>query len=167
MDAITQAAFTLRDAAPQDCEDIARLVRALAEYEKLAAEAQATGADFHAQLFGPNPAAHAMVAESAGRIVGIAIWFHNFSTFVCRRGLYIEDVFVEPAHRGAGIGRAFFRALAQRARQDGCQRMEWSVLDWNESAIAFYRALGATGMGDWTVQRLSTPAIARLAESPV
>ncbi len=163
MDAAT---FTLRDATPADCNDIARLVRALAEYEKLAAEAQASGADFHAQLFGPHPAAHAMVAESKGRIVGIAIWFYNFSTFVCRRGLYVEDVFVEPEHHGAGIGRAFFRALAQRAKQDGCQRMEWSVLDWNEPAIAFYSAMGAIGMHDWTIQRLTTDGIARLAESP-
>ena len=160
------APITLRDARPADCDDIARLVRALAEYEKLAAEAQASGADFHAQLFAPQPAAHAMGAESAGRIVGVAIWFYNFSTFVCRRGLYIEDVFVEPEHRGAGIGRAFFRALAQRAKQEACQRMEWSVLDWNEPAIAFYRALGATGMADWTIQRLTTDGIARLAESP-
>ncbi len=165
MDAPTTA-FTLRDATPADCEDIARLVRALAEYEKLAAEAQASGADFHAQLFAPQPAAHSMVAETAGRVVGVAIWFYNFSTFVCRRGLYLEDVFVEPEHRGAGIGRAFFRALAQRAKQDGCQRMEWSVLDWNEPAIAFYRAMGATGMQDWTIQRLTTEGIARLAESP-
>ena len=167
MDAATQAAFTLRQATPEDCEDIARLVRDLAAYERLAAEAQATAADFHAQLFGPNPAAHAMVAQSAGRVVGIAIWFYNFSTFVCRRGLYVEDVYVEPEHRGAGIGRAFFRALAQRAQQDGCQRMEWSVLDWNEPAIAFYRAIGATGLQDWTIQRLTTGAIARLAESPI
>ncbi len=164
------AAVVLRDATPADCNEIARLVRALAEYEHLAAEAQASGADFHAQLFGPQPAAYAMVAESAGRIVGIAIWFYNFSTFVCRRGLYVEDVFVEPEHRGAGIGRAFFRALAQRAQEQGCQRMEWSVLDRNEPALAFYRAMGATGMQDWTIQRLTTDNIARLAahlaESP-
>ncbi len=165
IDAPTQAAFTLRDATPADCADIARLVCALAEYEKLATEAQASGDDFRAQLFSPKPAAYAMVAETAGRIVGVAIWFYNFSTFVCRRGLYLEDVFVEPEHRGAGIGRAFFRALAQRALQDGCQRMEWSVLDWNEPAIAFYRAMGATGMQDWTVQRLTADGIARLAES--
>ena len=106
-----------------------------------------------------------MVAEVAGHVVGVAIWFYNFSTFVCRRGLYVEDVFVQPEYRGAGIGRAFFRALAQRAQQDGCQRMEWSVLDWNEPAIAFYRAIGAVGMQDWTIQRLTTGAIARLAES--
>ena len=156
-------AFNLRDAAPADCDDIARLVRALAEYEKLASEAQATGADFKAQLFGAQPAAHAMVAEVGGRVVGIAIWFFNFSTFVCRRGLYLEDVFVEPEHRGAGIGRAFFRALAQRALQEGCQRMEWAVLDWNTPSIAFYRAMGAAEMQDWTVQRLTTDGIARLA----
>ena len=98
-----------------------------------------------------------------GRVAGVAIWFYNFSTFACRRGLYVEDVFVEPAHRGLGIGRAFFRAMAQRAEQDGCVRMEWSVLDWNTRAIDFYRALGAVPMADWTVQRLDTHAIARLA----
>ncbi len=160
---MTQSAFTLRPATEADCTDIARLVLALAAYEKLADEAQATGADFHAQLFDAQPAAHAMVAEAAGRVVGVAIWFYNFSTFLCRRGLYLEDVFVEPEHRGAGIGRAFFRALAQRALQDGCQRMEWSVLDWNEPAVAFYRAMGAAGMEDWTVQRLTTPGIEKLA----
>ncbi len=155
--------FTLRPAAPADCDAIAALVRALAEYEKLAAEAQADGADFRAQLFGAQPAAHAMVAERAGTIVGIAIWFYNFSTFVCRRGLYVEDVFVQPEHRGLGIGRAFFVAMAQRALQEGCQRMEWSVLDWNAPAVAFYRAMGAVGMEEWTVQRLTTPTIERLA----
>ena len=159
---MTQA-FTLRPAMPGDCDDVARLVRALAEYEKLAAEAQATGADFRAQLFGPHPAASAMVAEVAGRIVGIAIWFYNFSTFVCRRGLYVEDVFVLPEHRGLGIGRAFFRAMAQRALEEGCQRMEWSVLDWNAPAVGFYRGMGAVGMEDWTVQRLTTPDIEALA----
>jgi GNAT superfamily N-acetyltransferase len=155
--------FTLRDAVISDCPDIARLVRALAEYEKLADEARATAQDFQTQLFGPTPVAYAMVAEVGGHIAGLALWFYNFSTFVCRPGLYVEDVFVEPEHRGLGIGRAFFRAMAQRALEKGCGRMEWSVLDWNEPAIAFYRGLGAVGMQDWTIQRLTAEKIARLA----
>jgi GNAT superfamily N-acetyltransferase len=155
--------LVLRDAIVSDCEDIARLVRALAEYEKLGDEAKATAQDFHTQLFGASPVAYAMVAELDGRIVGLALWFYNFSTFVCRPGLYVEDVFVEPQHRGLGIGRAFFRAMAQRAVERGCGRMEWSVLDWNEPAIAFYRGLGAVGLQDWTVQRLTADKIALLA----
>ncbi len=155
--------FILRAAEPADCADIARLVQALAEFEKLADQASATAADFRAQLFGDPPAAFAEVAERDGRVVGIAIWFFNFSTFACRRGLYVEDIFVEPDCRGLGIGRAFFVRLAQRARQAGCARMEWSVLDWNVDAIGFYRALGAVGMDEWTVQRLTAEKIAILA----
>ena len=166
MDAATDV-FTLRDAAPADCGDIARLVHALARYEKLADQAQASGEDFRRELFAPQPSAYAMVAETGRQIVGIAIWFHNFSTFACRRGLYVEDVFVQPEHRGLGIGRAFFQAMAQRALRQGCVRMEWSVLDWNAPSIAFYRAMGAVAMQDWTVQRLDAPAIAKLAESAV
>ena len=155
--------FRLRDAAREDCAEIARLVRALADYEKLAHEARGTEEDFRAQLFSPNPVAYAMLAEVDGRAVGLALWFYNFSTFVCRPGLYLEDVFVEPEHRGLGIGRAFFRALAQRAIARGCGRMEWSVLDWNEPSIAFYRSLGAIGLEEWTIQRLTPDKITLLA----
>ncbi len=157
-------AFTLREARPGDAPDIARLVHDLAVFEKLADEAVATAADFSEHLFGTSPAAYATIAERDGRVVGIAVWFFNFNTFTCRRGLYLEDLFVEPEHRGLGIGRAFFRYLAQRAQEGGCSRMEWSVLDWNENAIRFYRALGAEGMDEWTVQRLSADNIARLAQ---
>jgi len=155
--------FLLRNAALHDAGDIARLVSDLAEYERLADEAVATAEDFERHLFGSAARGQAMVAEVGGRVVGIAIWFYNFNTFTCRPGLYVEDVFVEPAHRGCGIGRAFFRAMAQRAVQEGCSRMEWSVLDWNASAIAFYRSMGAVGMQEWTVQRLSSDALAALA----
>jgi GNAT superfamily N-acetyltransferase len=156
-------AFTLRDATPDDAADIARLVRALAEYEKLACEAVGTEADFREQLFGATPRAHCMMALVGCRAVGIALWFYNFSTFLCRPGLYVEDIFVEPDHRGLGIGRAFFRALARRAVAQGCGRMEWSVLDWNEPSIAFYASLGAIGMTEWTVQRLTADKVALLA----
>lgn len=158
------AAFVLRPAEPRDAGEIARLVRALAEFEKLGDEAKGTEDGFRAQLFGAAPVAHAMVAEVAGHVVGLALWFYNFSTFACRPGLYVEDVFVEPAHRGLGIGRAFFQALARRAMERGCARMEWAVLDWNDAAIDFYRGLGAVGMADWTIQRLSADRVAALAK---
>jgi GNAT superfamily N-acetyltransferase len=157
-------AFTLRAATPADCGDIARLVRALAEYEKLASDARATEADFHAALFGATPRAEAAVAIVDRVTVGFALWFYNFSTFMGRAGLYVEDVFVEPAHRGAGIGRAFFRMMAARAVSQGCGRMEWSVLDWNTPAVNFYRALGAEPMTEWTVQRLTGATLRTLAE---
>ena len=156
--------FKLRDAVPEDCAEIARLVRALAEYEKLADEARATDEDFRLALFGTPARAQAALAVVDGRSVGLALWFYNFSTFVGRAGLYVEDVFVEPAHRGAGIGRAFFRMMAARAVQEGCGRMEWSVLDWNTPAVDFYRALGAEPMSEWTVQRLSGDTLQRLAQ---
>jgi GNAT superfamily N-acetyltransferase len=105
-----------------------------------------------------------MLAEMDGRAVGFALWFYNFSTFVGRAGLYVEDVFVEPQSRGLGIGKAFFQVLAKRAVAENCGRMEWSVLDWNAPAIAFYRGIGAVPMGEWTVQRLSGDALLALAE---
>ena len=159
--------FSLRDAEPRDAGDIARLVRELAEYEKLAHEACAGAADFAAALFGERPRAYAMMAEVDGRAVGFALWFYNFSTFLGRPGLYVEDVFVEPTHRGLGIGKALFRALAARAVAEGCGRMEWWVLDWNAPAIGFYRGMGAVAMSDWTVQRLSGEALVALAGGDV
>ncbi len=157
-------AYTLRDAVPGDSEEIARLVRELAIYEKLADEAVATADDFRAHLFGNPLGGRAAVAERDGRVVAIAIWFYNFNTFTCRPGLYVEDVFVEPYSRGLGIGRAFFRHMARQAVQSGCSRMEWSVLDWNEDAVRFYRSMGAKGMNDWTVQRLDAGTLASLAQ---
>lgn len=155
--------FTLRNASADDCQAIADLVHALAEYEKLGDQAAATAAHFQQALFGNPPRAHAMVAEIDGAPVGFALWFYNFSTFQGRHGLYVEDVFVQPAHRGHGIGRAFFQAMAARAVAEGCGRMDWSVLDWNEPALRFYRALGAQPMSEWTVQRLSGETLLALA----
>ncbi len=158
------AAFTIRDATPEDCAEIARLVRALAAFERLADQARASEDDFRRALFGTPARAQAALAVVNGKAVGLALWFYNFSTFQGRAGLYVEDVFVEPAHRGAGIGRAFFAMLAARAVAEGCGRMEWSVLDWNEQAMAFYRAFGAEPMSEWTVQRLSGATLHRLAQ---
>jgi len=160
---VNHPGFTLREAAPADLSAILGLIRALAEYEKLAHECQATEADLGAALFGTPARAHAVLAESQGEAIGLALWFYNFSTFTGRPGIYLEDLFVQPTQRGRGIGRALFRYLAQRALAEGCARLEWSVLDWNEPAIRFYRAIGATGLDEWTVQRLSGPALHALA----
>jgi len=154
---------TLRDAGPADVALLLRFIRALAEYERLLDEAVADEAALRASLFGTPPRAHALIAELDGAPVGFAIWFYSFSTFSGRPSLHIEDVFVAPEHRGNGIGRKIFAYLAARALSDGCARMEWSVLDWNEPAIRFYRGLGAQAMDEWTVQRLSGEALAKLA----
>jgi GNAT superfamily N-acetyltransferase len=155
--------LTLRDAVPGDEALVAGFVRALAEYERLAHEAVATEADFRRALFGTPPRAQAIIAEQDGAPVGFALWFYNFSTFAGRPGIYLEDVFVIPDARNRGIGRAIFRHLAARALDEGCARLEWSVLDWNAPSIAFYRSMGAVAMDGWTVQRLSGPALAAVA----
>jgi len=157
------AGFALREATAEDVPEILRLVRALAEYEKLLHECEATEADLHAALFGASPRVFATLAESGGRAVGVTVWFYNYSTFTGRHGIFIEDVFVEPEHRGCGIGAAFFRHLAQRAVAEGCARLEWQVLDWNEPAIRFYRGIGAKGMDEWRVQRVTGDALRALA----
>ena len=158
------AGFVLRDATEADLPEIVRLVRALAEYEKMLDQVVGTAEDFRGALFGPSPRVFCALAEVAGRAVGQAIWFYNFSTFTGRPGLYVEDIFVEPEHRGLGIGKAFFRHLAQRAVAEGCARMEWQVLDWNAPAIRFYRKIGARGMTEWQVERMTGEALIALAE---
>jgi GNAT superfamily N-acetyltransferase len=155
--------FTLREAVPEDATAIARLVRELAAYENLSHESVATEDDFRRHLFGEKRYAQAILAEQGGRAVGLALWFHNFSTFTGKPGLYIEDLYVDPAARGRGIGRALFRWLARRALEDGCARMEWAVLDWNAPALGFYRSVGARSMHEWTVHRLSGPSLLALA----
>ena len=118
---------------------------------------------FARALFSSPPRVFAMIVEDAGTPIGLALYYFNFSTFMAQPGLYLEDIFVDDAHRGRGIGRAIFRVLAARALDQGCARMEWSVLDWNAPSIAFYRALGAVGMAGWTVQRLQGDTMARVA----
>ena len=160
---MTVGGFTLREARPEDVPAIFGFVRALAEYENLADEVEADEACFAAALFGASPRAHALLAEISGVPVGFALWFYNFSTFAGRPGIFVEDVFVDPAYRGNGIGRAFFQALARRALAEGCRRLEWWVLDRNQPALHFYRSIGARAMEEWTVQRVSGPALAALA----
>jgi GNAT superfamily N-acetyltransferase len=156
--------FTLREAGPEDLPVLLGFVRKLAEYERLADQVRATEDDLRASLFGPSPRAHALLAETGDGPVGFAVWFYNFSTFAGRAGIYIEDVFVEPSHRGRGIGRGIFSHLARRAMAEGCPRVEWAVLNWNAPAIGFYRGLGARPMDEWTVQRMSGAALMALAE---
>ena len=155
--------LTIRPATVEDVALVAQLIRELAEYERIADAAVATEADLREQLFGERPAAEVLVAEADGEAAGFALFFHTFSTFLGKRGLYLEDLFVRPAFRGLGLGRHLMAALARIAVQRGCGRFEWSVLDWNEPAIGFYRALGASGMDEWTVQRLQGEALRALA----
>jgi len=155
--------LNIRPATRADAPVIASLVRELAEYEKLLPEAKATPADFLRELESPNPVIHVLMAEFNGTPVGFALYFFNFSTFVGRPGLYLEDLFVRPTERSRGIGRELLRALARIARERGCGRMEWAVLDWNEPALRFYRSLGARQMKEWIVHRLTPVEIEKLA----
>jgi GNAT superfamily N-acetyltransferase len=152
----------IRPAIPADTATICRLIRGLAEYERLADGAVIDEGRLRLHLFGPRPFAEALLAEEAGAVVGFALFFHNYSTFRSRPTLYLEDLFVEPAHRGKGYGKALLQALARLAVERDCARLEWSVLDWNEPAIRFYRALGAVPADGWTGYRLGGEALQRL-----
>ena len=154
----------IRPARPADLEAILHLVHELAVYEREPDAVVATVADFAAALFGGTPLVHGHVAEDTdGRVVGMALWYVTFSTWLGRHGLWLEDLFVLPERRGAGHGRALVAALARLCAERGYGRMEWWVLDWNVPALGFYRGLGARGMDDWTVQRLEGAALAALA----
>jgi GNAT superfamily N-acetyltransferase len=155
--------FQIRDAVPGDVPVILALVKELAEYEKLTHEVTATPELFHAALFDSPQRAFGLMCDVAGKPVGTAVCYYNFSTFVGRPGIYIEDIYVRPDFRGRGIGRAVFRHLAARAIAEKCGRMEWAVLDWNEPALKFYEKLGATVMSEWRLERLTGAAIAKLA----
>ena len=150
-------------ATSADVPVLLRLVTALAEYEKLSAEVVATEDGIRESLFGNPPQAEAVIAYAGKDPAGLAIWFHNYSTFLARRGLYLEDLFVLPEFRGQGIGKRLFTHLARIAVERGCGRMEWSVLDWNQPAIGFYKSLGAMPMDEWTVFRLAGDSLKRLA----
>ena len=153
----------IRPAAEPDVPLILSFIRGLAEYERLAHEVVATEELLRRNLFGERRAAEVLLAFDGERAVGFALFFHNFSTFLGRPGLYLEDLFVLPEARGRGVGRRLLAELAAIARDRDCGRLEWAVLDWNEPAIAFYRSLGAQPMEDWTVFRLTGEALERIA----
>ena len=157
--------FIIRPATSADVPVILELIRALATYERAPNDVVATEKGLNEVLFGQKPAAEVLLAFEADAPVGFAVFFHNFSTWLGRPGLYLEDLFVRPEHRGKGYGRALLVYLAKIARERGCGRMEWAVLDWNEPAIEFYRKLGAKPMNEWTVFRLTRDGIAKLADA--
>jgi GNAT superfamily N-acetyltransferase len=157
-------AFRIERATESDVPVILRLIKDIAEYEELSHEVVATEARIRASLFGPRPAAEAILAYADAEPVGFAVFFHNFSTFLGRPGMYLEDLFVQPAWRKQGLGRLLIAHVAKIAVERECGRMEWAVLDWNEPAIRFYRTLGARGMNEWTVFRLTGTELHALAE---
>ena len=155
--------ITIVPARESDVPVILGLINGLADYERLSHEVVATEERLRESLFGPHPAAEVVLARAGNEPVGFALFFHNYSTFLARRGLYLEDLFVVPAWRGRGVGAKLLRQLASIAVARGCGRMEWAVLDWNESAIGFYRRLGATLLDDWRLCRLTGDALLRAA----
>ena len=157
--------FDIRPAGVEDIPIILELIRDLATYERAPNEVTATEEQLLDVLFGERPAAEVLLAFEAESAVGFAVYFYNFSTWLGRPGLYLEDLFVEPEKRGKGYGRALLVALAKIARDRGCGRMEWAVLNWNEPAIKFYQTLGAKPMNEWTVFRLTRDVIAKLADA--
>jgi len=158
-------AFRIEPATESDVPAILRLIKGIAEYEKLSHEVVATEARIRASLFGPRPAAEVILAYADEEPVGFAVFFHNFSTFLGRPGMYLEDLFVQPAWRKKGLGRLLIAHVAKVAVERECGRMEWAVLDWNEPAIEFYRNLGARGMHEWTVFRLTGAELRALAQT--
>jgi GNAT superfamily N-acetyltransferase len=156
--------LTIRRARPGDAGLVLSLVRELAEYEKLLHEVEATEAMLDAALFGESPLLFCEIAEWRGEPVGFAVWFVNFSTFTGRVGIYLEDLFVRPAQRGKGIGKALLAQLARECVANGWGRLQWAVLDWNTPSIEFYKSLGAELMDEWTVCRVTGPALTRLAQ---
>jgi GNAT superfamily N-acetyltransferase len=155
--------LSIRSASATDIPLIAQFIRDLAEYERLAHEVRFDEAVLEAKLFGPRPYAEVLIGEIDGAPQGFALFFHNFSTFEGKPGVYLEDLFVRPEARGAGLGKALLKKLAAIAVERDCARLEWSVLDWNEPAIQFYKALGAKPMDEWTIYRVDGTALAKLA----
>jgi GNAT superfamily N-acetyltransferase len=155
--------ISIRDAVPADAETILRFITELATYEKAAHEVEATVERLQGSLFGADAVAHAVICEADGKPAGFAIWFYSYSTWQARKGLYLEDLYVSPAHRGSGAGKALLKHLARIAIAEGCGRFEWSVLDWNEPAIRVYEAIGAEPMSEWKRYRLAGKALRTFA----
>jgi GNAT superfamily N-acetyltransferase len=156
---MNSAPFALRPAQKADLPAIVGLIRELAEFERLAHLVLVTPQTLEPHLFGERPVAECVVADVGESVVAFALFFHNFSTFLGKPGLYLEDLYVQPAHRGTGLGRALLQHLGALAVQRGCGRFEWSVLDWNERAIRFYEQMGATVMPDWRICRVTGAAL--------
>ena len=159
----TPGSDAVRPARESDVAQIHRLIIELATYERAADQVRSTPDQLREALFGTQPAAYALVAEDDRKVVGFALYFRNFSTWEGVHGIYLEDLYVAPEHRGSGIGKALLVALAEIAVQQGYARLEWAVLNWNQPSIEFYRALGAVSMDEWTVYRLAGPALSRVA----
>lgn len=157
------AELSLSMATEADLPQVLFFIKALAEYERLAEAVVATEDGLRQSLFGPRPYAECVIARWNGEPAGFALFFHNFSTFLGRPGVYLEDLFVKPELRGKGVGKALLRFLAQVAEERKCGRLEWSVLDWNESAIGFYKSIGAEALDEWLIFRLKGDALTRLA----
>lgn len=156
-------ALRIRPAVADDAALILRLIRDLARYERAEDAVQTDEAGLRASLFGADARAQALICEADGQPIGYAVYFYNYSTWLGRNGLYLEDLYVDPAHRGVGAGKALLQYLARQAVAEGCGRFEWSVLDWNQPAIDFYEAVGARAQDEWTVYRLQGEALARFA----
>ena len=156
--------FTIRPASPADIPAFLRLIRGLADYERLSHEFTATEAGLHAALFAPQPRAHAVLADIDGRSVGLALFYYTLSTFKARSNIFLEDLFVEPDHRGSGIGLGLMRHLAARAVAEQCGRLEWRVLNWNQPSIDFYQRIGAEQITDWQTRTLDGDALVSLAK---
>jgi GNAT superfamily N-acetyltransferase len=154
----------IQPATPGDLPQILSFIRGLAEYEKLAQQCVATEESLRKTLFGDRPYAEVLIARVVDLPVGFALFFHNYSTFLAKPGIYLEDVFVLPEHRGAGVGKALLKRVAQIAKERDCGRLEWSVLDWNEPAIEFYKRMGATVMPDWRICRMTGEQLVKFAE---
>ena len=154
----------IRPARPADIPAILRLIRGLAEYERLLPEVTATEPQLHAALFAPNPSGHALIAELDGTPIGLALFYYTLNTFKLRPNIFLEDLFVDPAHRGTGAGYALMRHLAQRAVAENCARIEWRVLNWNQPSIDFYHRIGSKPISDWHTLQLGGDALAALAE---
>ncbi|MBY0355002.1 MAG: GNAT family N-acetyltransferase [Rickettsiales bacterium] len=158
------ATLNIRPCNESDVSTLMFFIRSLAEYEKLLHEVTVDEETLRSAFFGPQPKAYAVLAEQAGTAVGFAVYFHNFSTFLGQQGLYVEDLFVLPDYRGQGYGKMILSWLARRALMDGCGRMEWWALDWNEPSISFYKNLGAMTMDEWTVFRITRDRMRQLAD---
>lgn len=157
--------INIRNATKEDTTILLHFIKALAEYEKLLHEVVADENTIGKWLFCDAPKAYAIIVEWDGRPIGFALYFYNFSTFLGKAGIYIEDVFIEPEYRGKGAGKAVFQYMARKAVAEGCGRLEWWVLDWNQPAIDFYTSIGARPMDEWTVQRVDGDALIKLSNA--